>query len=271
MPKEDWTNRMQKEIRDLQSANYEENGKSLPYYLVMRDCKFNRHNGTCEFEFLVYLDDDIEEKDGKMMLQRSSSSRVVMIAIDASIKKRPGTTVSEPSMSYPFFEPKITLTCGAGYFPAMSEINNGDTLKFTSIDDWQVTTSIVDVAVGMASRVRRSIRSGVLCMDFVKNVKDTTNEDKFSSLKMNEGLNLNKNYESLMKHLSLSEIDSNGITEEKEQEFTTTSVINLDDSPYTEAHGLFRCKIMKRPDFIRDMVTDSLLNVSIIMLLLPIK
>ncbi len=116
---------------------------------------------------LYHTDDDVGNDGNKLKLQRAASSRIIVFSVDASIKLRPGTSIQEPSMSYPFFEPEVILTCGAGYFPPSSDVNvrNGDKLK---VDHWDSSLRLRDAALSIATQVRRSIRSGNLCIEVEK-------------------------------------------------------------------------------------------------------
>lgn len=160
---EDWSQRVRKDLEEIQNTNIESEGKDLPYFLNIRDCKFIPYEGQCVISFLVSLDDDVEQVGEKTILLRAATSRIVIFTIDVSINERPGTTIPEPSMSYPFFEPKVTLTCGAGYFSAACDITNGVFFKIDN-PEWRSSFTIRDVAVSVASKIRRSIRSGNLCL-----------------------------------------------------------------------------------------------------------
>ena len=161
----EWRPRLQKEIRDLQNEAYESNESSLPYFLDMKNHTFVPDKGQCEISFMVSLDDDVGET---MTLQRAPSSRIVIFKIDASLIIGPGTTITQPSISYPFTEPKVTLTCGAGYFQSSASVSNGDILKIDN-ELWKPSLLVRDAALSIATQIRRSIRSGNLCLTVVKN------------------------------------------------------------------------------------------------------
>ncbi len=146
-----WINRVQQELKYLNDDN-------LPYFLDIREYNYISVDGVCEISFVVSLDDDVAKQDGKVKLQRANSSRLITIDVDLSMKVRPGTSIREPSISYPYIEPEFIIASGAGYFPNSFGVTRGDKLKYENFN-WNANMYICDVIAGIATQVRRSIRS----------------------------------------------------------------------------------------------------------------
>ena len=172
-----WRERIQREIEGLRKgkSHDQEENDTLPYFVTMKECQFVPDDGKCEISFLVSLDTDVVQESGKLVLQRAALSRVVEFTIDASIKVGSKGSTTKLSKSYPYFEPKITLTSGAEFFPVLSNISNGDLLKYGK-EHWKQSVSICDVAISIGSKIRQSIRCGHLCLALEKKIMKNTIE-----------------------------------------------------------------------------------------------
>lgn len=230
---EDWKKCARNEIKELQYVipHDDENGKEynsdvLPYYLNMKEYEFTPSHGKCVVSFLVSLDDDVDEEGGKIVLKRASSSRAVIFAVDISIKVRPGTEdVLEPSMSYPHSEPKITLTCGSAYFSSEANIDNGDLFKYSSEDDWNSSIKVRDVAINIASKIRRSIRSANICLQVEKGEVSIDKKDKERNSKRFNIMKKVQRLKELRQYIKRTDVSSD--KEEKNETYKSKALRNL--------------------------------------------
>ena len=170
-----WINRVQLELKEIKDEN-------LPYFLEMNDVNYVPLEGKCQMFFMVSLDDDIAKEDGEIKLQRANSSRLITIQADVSIRVRPGTSIREPTMSYPYSEPKFTLVSGEGFFPTSFNVSRGDRLKYENYC-WNSSLYICDLIAGIATQIRRSIRSGNLSLLIEKESEDRLEKTSLSSKK----------------------------------------------------------------------------------------
>lgn len=170
-----WINRVQLELKEIKDDN-------LPYFLDMNDVNYVPLEGKCEMSFMLSLDDDIAKEDGKIKLQRASSSRLIAIQADISIRVRPGTSIREASISYPYSEPKFILVSGEEFFPTSFNVSHGDRLKYENYC-WNSNLYICDVIAGIATQIRRSIRSGNLSLVIEKESEDRPEKASLSSKK----------------------------------------------------------------------------------------
>ncbi len=218
-----WINRVQLELKDLHSDH-------LPYFLDTKDVNYVPKEGKCVITFLISLDDDIsKETSGKIKLGRANSTRLISIDADCSIRMRPGTSNPEPSISFPFYEPKFTLKTGAKFFPSSFNASNGSILKYENYC-WNSSLRICDVISSIATQIRRSIRSGNLSLVIEQDDSDkhSTATDAKSVKKANM-LNKLKRLKELREFLSKSkEKDGTSVVESKPEPASSSKEDNYE-------------------------------------------
>jgi hypothetical protein len=217
----------------------------------------------------------------------TTTTAEVIVTLDASLQYRFGSNTPDSSLSYPFFKPKAFISSGSEILPSSAQIQNGGLLQIDC--DWTPSLHLNDAALNIALKVRESVRRGEGCLKLEQDVAKAEEDDSFdtkvssffSSLKtrataiveevdskidvamrekpsvlkkMKEKASVVKEKASAAKdkakaNAKAAPTPTKVVTEENVK---IGDLIDLSQSPWNNAVGMYPCRAIRRPDFVEE-------------------
>lgn len=190
-----------------------------------------------------------EEKEGQTNEQseEKSASTYVLVTLDVSMKHNGKGEIDTSASTYPFLKPKATLKSGASYFPAGSDIKDGDEIEVSC--DWTPSLHLSDAALNVSLTIRESILRGETYFKVKpKPVREENTIDallrKFSLPASSKSSRAKKNSSKPKPRRSINE------------ELQIGDVIDLNEPPYNMCAGMYSCKAIRRPQFMETAISN---------------
>ncbi|GKY93306.1 hypothetical protein MPSEU_000298200 [Mayamaea pseudoterrestris] len=255
-----WATRVQRELLALTT---DDSGAStatkamLPPFVSLQSHDFDLGTATCTIDFRVEI-------------MTTTMVKTVTVQLDVSLPKNADGSLMHTPTCYPFCEPMAKLLTGQEYFANGSTIQNGDLI---AIDiEWTPSLHLADAIVNISLKIKESFLQGEPFhaapppeLDPVQELEQSARRIASSAGKM--ASSLAKAVSALgspaAKAPKLPGRKKQSRRKQQQQESASSSEvrmgqeINLLKEPWVDAHGVYSCKPIRRPDFIVDAIAHA--------------
>lgn len=267
-----WATRVQRELLALTTGNESESSKDervglLPQFITLKEHSLNINDGTCIVSFLIEIAPGKAGEEGvdAPAVSEGEESFKITVTLDASLEKDAEGKVDITSPAYPFLQPKAILTSGASCFPSGSTVKDGDCLAIDC--DWTPSLHLSDAILNVGLKVKESI----LQKEPYHPIQPTFDKDPLEDL-MKGAKRLSTKFGQSLRGMSMNAMIEKGDSslrrakkrEKKKQakkssagEVNIGDEINLLESPWVDAQGVYSCKAVRRPGFVEDAIKKS--------------
>jgi len=260
-----WSTRVQRELLALTTDDAEATSNQskamLPPFVSVKSHRLDIANAIC----VVAFDIDILT----MTAEGSQEIQQLVVQLDASLPKNADGSLRVGRPSYPFSEPTATLVSGQECFPEGSTIRNGDRISMDV--EWTPSLHLADAIMNIGLKIKESVLQSEpfhpaprLKVDPVDEVAKSAR--RIASAFSQKASSIGKAMVS--PHGSAGSNDGGSSRRpsprNRKKKPTTPRAatapdnirigdeINLLDEPWVDAHGVYACKAIRRPDFIKD-------------------
>jgi hypothetical protein len=267
-----WSTRIQQELLSLTTDNGDSESTSetrsiLPPFTTVKEHTLDLTAGTCTVTVHIDVvwkkgvnddDDNGEETEENLPL-------LVVVELDASLKRNMDGSLNSKKPSYPFVAPIARLKSGKSAFPIGSTIDEGDRINMDL--DWTPSLHLVDVIMNIGLKIRESILQAEPFHaaepedPIAEVVADVTRgARRFASKLGSIGKAFTpKASTTPRKSQSTSGTDnvSSGSADSPKISMDDLKIgdeINLLEEPWIGAHGVYSCKAIRRPPFIEQAI-----------------
>jgi len=258
----------------------------LPEFLKYKEHNLDIDEGKCSVSFILTVmenktsssetetttsdnvketGEDSEDKKEETEEKSSDESTVtpvnVTITLDASVNYKDSNP--DTSISYPFRKPKALISEGSEHLPSGSNIQNGDEIDIDC--DWTPSLHLNDAVLNIALKVREGIKRDEPCFKvepFANLLTNSVNEstqkvaDFFSNLRT-KASEVAEELDAAMvsekpKKLAFRRIKAEVKPPPKEVTASNVEVgdvIDLSQTPWSSAVGMYPIKALRRPEF----------------------
>lgn len=251
-----WSTRVQRELLAITTDNGDDAATTdarsmLPEYCTVKAHTLDIAKGTCVV--IVQVD-----------LAGASS---VVFEVNASLPMGADGSIDATQAAYPNAPPVPRLTAGSAVFPAGSTIQVGHRIPMDL--DWTPSLRLTDVILHIGLKIKESVLQGEPFFsekepDLLSEAVDEVAQDlakgaRFFASKIGEKAT------SFSKALSSTSpsFRSRGLarqaTPTSQASISKVKIgdeINLLEEPWVDAHGVYSCKAIRRPQFVKAMLAD---------------
>lgn len=231
-----WSTRVQKELLalttdDADLAETAEARVTLPPFCNVLSHTLNINEGTCEVSF-------------QLEIGKGEQISKITVKLNVSLP-RTGNEIDTSATCYPMAPPLVTLVSGMEAFPKGSTIQENDRISMDL--DWTPSLHLTDAVMNVSLKIKESILQDE---PFHPAPKPTTS-DAVAQGAMRFAAGFSK---------ALGRKDRKKKSPKKKKKRQTPTPgevrindeINLLEEPWVNAHGIYSCKAIRRPQFLED-------------------
>ncbi|GAX13260.1 hypothetical protein FisN_17Hh197 [Fistulifera solaris] len=247
-----WSTRVQRELLALTTDNAtagstDEVRSVIPSFVTIKDHKLDIGEGICYVDFAIEL--------VTKLAPRSEVMHVIVVKVDASLRKRSDGSLDAETPSYPFTPPVVILESGAGCFPSGSTIRDGNRVPMDI--DWTPSLHLTDAIMNVALKVKESIKEG----EPFEAAEGSEIIDPVEELQKGARRFADNVTKGLSKAFGSKEPAGGKGTPTrsavKPSNVKAGDEINLLDEPWVDARGVYSCKAIKRPAFVDEIIQTA--------------
>jgi hypothetical protein len=277
-----WSTRLQRELLVLTTDNASDDAKEavagvLPPFVTVKDHELDITKGTCTVSFLLDLPEAKKKKkeagsdlDATEKTEAESVAKdPVVLALNASLSKKPDGSIDTVAVTYPFLKPVAILVSGAENFPNGSTIKNGDLIDIEM--DWTPSLHLTDAILNISLKTKESMLQGEPFHPSADKAKGDPVEEVMSKAKR-IGASFSKGLRGLTDKSEKPEGEKKkglrlGRKKKKEKKAVATSSnpgeirigdeINMLEAPWVDCQGVYSCKAIRRPAFVDEAMATA--------------
>lgn len=231
-----WSTRVQKELLALTTDNADAESTDEVRSMLPPFCRVEHHelsleNGQCMVAFEVQV--EVTSPEGEKNVCK------LIVAVDASLPKRPNGKIDVSKPCYPFTEPVAYLKAGQEFFPVGSSIRNGNRISMDL--DWTPSLHLTDAIMNIGLKIKESILQQEPFHPAPAPTPSAVQNAFASFGKAFSGVKSRKPKKS---------------SPNKKKQPTTPGEVRIGDEidlltePWAAAHGVYSCKAIRRPQFV---------------------
>jgi hypothetical protein len=256
-----WATRVQQELLSLTTDDSDDGTQSLlPSFTTVKQHTLDLTSGMCT----VTVQIDVVSPTNTVAMEESGQAEIspIVLELDASL--------NSDGTSYPFIAPIPRLKSGIGAFPAGSTIVDGDRIYMDL--DWTPSLHLVDVIMNIGLKIRESILQGEPLhaavepadpiMGAVSDVSRGARRfaSKLGSFSKAAFTPKSNSGTSQQRQTPQSATETNVISPEKHVKSEDVKIgdeINLLEDPWISSHGVYSCKVIRRPPFVEKIIASA--------------
>jgi len=203
--------------------------------------------------------DSNEEKKTPASSSSGEEVSVITVTLDASFSKTPDGKINTASPAYPFCMPKAILTAGTQCFPQGSTVTDGSVLDIDC--DWTPSLHLTDAVINIALKIKESIlqQEPFHPSQKIDKMTNPIGEVLTGARRLSTSIGRSIRGLGFNVDLDVSERSSRGrkkrLVKKKELPKKPTEAgigdeVNLLESPWVDAQGVYACKAIRRPEFL---------------------
>lgn len=258
-----WSTRIQRELLALTTddaeATSDQHKAMLPPFVTVKSHRLDIASADCTVSFEV----EVSHRERKKKL---------VVQLDCSLPKNSDGSLRSGAPAYPFAPPVPTLVSGQDHFPVGSTIKNGDGIPMDL--EWTPSLHMSDAVLNIGLKIKESILQSepfhpAPKLDFPDPVDEVAKSARriassLSAKASNIGKALTPQSRGGGGSSSRGGTPGGGKKKKKPPKKSVPTTpkdvrigdeINLLDEPWVNAQGVYACKAIRRPNFIRDAMT----------------